>query len=547
VFRRLAGAHYAVVSVAFLGVLFAVGELWARGAVVAEDPWGSSPGGGAVFVMLAAGFLLGMSELLRVVVGAWVLRTEGRVKRTLLTRRAATLTALVAAAAAAGLWLTRPLWHGVAILFYEYPLVTWIPLLAGLLPVAMTAVATRRRPRVERSHPVGVALSWQTPAVLLAWAIAMLVLPALQGCALYEASVYVRAASLPLRTQPRLLPKEAAQQVGRRAGLEDEHLVVDQRTDELVFSGRIGSGGIAVQPLDRAEGTIERRPGRLGAVTGLGPGSLAWRAYRRHFLTRVMEEVVVPLRTGEAVVVAPYIGFKGFPVRRPFWEGVYVLHGDGRLEDLTPSEALARRDLVAAGRLFPEKLARDIAEAYGYRDGPLARLHGDRTVVSDPEGNAAGRAGNPQPYLTNLGDGVVRWVTVAHSPGERDDIDAVFLTDSTTGRTEIWRPPPRVRLLSNAGAVRLVRRLDDFDWTDCCDDRGHSFDVLRATEPRAVFARGRLFYLVSVLPESGGLDVDGLVDGTVVVDAVAARVVHVYASSDAGADASLRAFFGSSS
>src|SRR5262249_1099042 len=139
------------------------------------------------------------------------------------------------------------------------------------------------------------------------------------------------------------------------------------------------------------------------AVSRVGPGSLQWRAYDRHFFTRVQDAVIVPLRGGGAVALAPYIGYRGFPVRHPYWAGVYVLHQNGRLEDLTPKQALARPELAASGRLFPERLARAIAAAYGYKTGSDAVFaNRRRTEVSDP-------SGNPQPYLTNLGAGIVDW------------------------------------------------------------------------------------------------------------------------------------------
>lgn len=186
--------------------------------------------------------------------------------------------------------------------------------------------------------------------------------------------------------------------------------------------------------------------------------------------------MIVPLPGGGAVAVAPYIGYRGFPVRHRYWAGVYVLHQDGRLEDLSPREALARPDLVASGRLFPERLARQIGSAYGYRSraGAVWTNH-PRTEVSDP-------SGNPQPYLTNVGGGRIDWVTVAHQAGDDGTVAAIFLTDASTGATEVWKPPPDQRILSNTGAVALVRHLP-LDWTGCCDDNGDEYWLLKAVDP----------------------------------------------------------------
>jgi hypothetical protein len=443
-----------------------------------------------------------------------------------------------------------PVVHGVAILFWVYPLVTWIPLLAGLAAVAFAAAIGVLRGRGAAAG-ARAGQRWRAVAVASFWGLAMIALPSLQGRALFEATHYGDGAVLPSTTQPRLLPKEAAKAYGNAADLRDAHLVVDPVSGALVFSAEHKAGAsprgpsdaIVLQPLDRIDGTLERRPaGFRTAVAAVGSGALTWRAYRRHPFTRVLERVIVPLGGSSAVAVAPYIGFKGFPVRHPFWQGVYVLHQDGRLEDLSPREAIARPELAAAGHVFPETLARDIAEAYGYRAGLLTRLHRDRTVISDPKSTDDYKVGNPQPYLTNLGDGRVRWVTIAHPASDDGVVSAVFLTDGVTGRTEVWHAPAGSRALSNGGAIAVASRLH-VKWTkhDFLADEDEA--IRRATEPRAVFLRGRLYYVVSIVP-ANGLRTPQPVDRTVVIDALQRRIVRVFDHADPEADDALRDFFG---
>ena len=284
------------------------------------------------------------------------------------------------------------------------------------------------------------------------------------------------------------------------------------------------------QPLDRVDGTRRRvATGFDPAVTRWGPGSLDWRAYERHYFTSVDSWVVVPLGGGRAVAVASYVGYRGFPVRRPYWKGVYVYHQDGTLEDLTPAQALHRPELVRSGRLCPEHLARQIAEAYRYRNAD-----GDATEVTDPPGN-------PQPYLTNAFDRQIRWVTVAHLPNHDRTISTIFLTDSTTGATQVWRASPRDHLLSNDGAADLARALR-LQWRGCCDSDDNSYELRRVTEARPVFARGQLYYLVAIVPTEW-LDTTQPVDQTVLVDARRRRIVRVFDHADSEADDALRAFF----
>ena len=446
-------------------------------------------------------------------------------------------------AAAPWLWNARPLFHGLLMPLYQWPLVTWIPLVLGLLFTAgCTLVSLGSRHGVRSGLCAGIA--WRVPVTVALWVAFMVMLPSLQGRALYGATTYV-AGELPLITQPRILPKVAAQAYAGDAALHDAHLVVDPTSGQLVWSAEHAHGflrlsasdAVAAQPLDRVDGARQLDAGGFApAASRVGPGSLQWKAYDRHWFTRVQDAVIVPLGGGRAVAIAPYLGYRGFPERHPYWAGVYVYHQDGQLEDLTPGQALARPELARSGRLFPERLARAIAEAYGYRSGADAVVTaGARTEVSDP-------SGNPQPYLTNLGGGRVAWVTIAHPADDDTTISAVFLTDSSTGATEVWRPPTGMRLLSNTGAAQLVRGLP-LQWDGCCDGNGDSYSLRKVVEPTPVFAHGHLFYLVSVVPNTQYLSTAQPVDQTVIVDAARRAVVGQYDHSDPNADRALRRFF----
>ena len=184
-----------------------------------------------------------------------------------------------------------------------------------------------------------------------------------------------------------------------------------------------------------------------------------------------------------------------------------------------PAQALARPELRRSGRLYPERLARAIAEAH------------------DPDGAVSDPAGNAQPYLTNMTDGQIRWVTIAH----REDVTAVVQTDAATGDTTVWRPPRGQRLLSNTGAARLAETIP-VEWTACCDGDGHRYRLRWVTEPRPLFRDGRLHYLVSVVPDriaverypTPWLGFDTPVDRTVLIDAHERVVVETFEHADFG-------------
>ena len=92
------------------------------------------------------------------------------------------------------------------------------------------------------------------------------------------------------------------------------------------------------------------------------------------------------------------------------------------------------------------------------------------------------------------------------------------MTDASTGATTVWTPPQGQKILSNTGATALVRNLP-LQWEGCCDDNGDPYWLRKVVEPTPVFANGRLYYLVSVIPNSHYLATPRPVDQTVIVDA----------------------------
>ena len=65
----------------------------------------------------------------------------------------------------------------------------------------------------------------------------------------------------------------------------------------------------------------------------------------------------------------------------------------------------------------------------------------------------------------------------------------------------------------------------------------------KAVEPTPVFAKGHLYYLVSIVANPDYVDTPEPVEETVVVDAVKRRVVKQYDDGDPATSESLMAFF----
>jgi len=216
----------------------------------------------------------------------------------------------------------------------------------------------------------------------------------------------------------------------------------------------------------------------------------------------------------------PYLEYKGFLVRRPVLGGVFVVKPNGDIEDLEPEEAARRPELAGTGRLFPDTQARRIQDAYQYKKGVWNAwfVHEDQTRITDTETNK-------QPYLVDFGGSLgTQWVTVAEPYGRAFAASAIFLTDARTGKTRIWRVPPRTSLAGNRRAIQAVKAVSipGIDFGDSGSAPGGSGNF-KVVEPRPVFVRGRLVYLTSIIPNSANA-----VSKTVVVDAATSKLVAIF-------------------
>jgi hypothetical protein len=508
------------------------------------------------------------------------------------TARISWAAIVFALAVLAVLWFVRPVFHGLAMFLWTAPLV-WLPP-AILLALAAVAVGLprvsfslprrkapeapagratdpradpvrlrRRRPslrRMGRRAGARVAGRGGAKAPRLAATFGILAFVAffagsiaigpLTARSLYKNTDYAEIPDLPGGGQVRLIPMDVAVQ-NASAGfnspterLTDFHIV---RTPEglswtalrtpngflRVFTKK--TQGLITLDADRTTRTVEQSDAEFRYAPKVQlTDNLRWQLLKRRYLIRLTEPNAILGPEGRPLIVVPYISYRGVLVRRPALGGVFVVHPDGRIEDLSPEEAQDRPEVAGSGRLFPDALARQIQDAYAFKGGIWNHyfVHEDQTQITDTEAN-------PQPYLVDFGDRGASWVTVAEPYGRAFAANSVFLTDTVTGETRVWRVPPRVSLSGNRRALDVVRSLSIpgivFAERGAGQSGGGRF---RPVEPRPVFVDGRLVYLVSIIPEVGNS-----VSKTVVVDAESNRAVEIFNNdSDPEADRKTLAF-----
>jgi hypothetical protein len=434
-------------------------------------------------------------------------------------------------------WFFRPWLHGPAMFLWTTPLV-WFPPLVALLIGAALAARARRRITVENI----VAPRKGSPILVGSAVVAFvlfLVLGVINGPlaarALYKDTRYNQVDTLPSGANVRLLPKEVAVQIATSgfnspteylsnfsivrtpAGLKWTAL---RSPDGLFRTFTKASQGIVTLDAGQTARTFEEVDAELRVAPGLRvTDNLRWRLLKKHFFVELGEEIGVEGPDGRPRLIVPYIQHEGWLVRRPKLGGVFIVAPDGTIEDLEPDEARRRPEIAGSGRLFPERLARRIQDAYAYKRGIWNQLfvHEEQTQITDTEANQ-------QPYLIDFGrERGARWVTVAEPYGRAFAANAVFLTDTLTGRTEVYRVPRGKSLSGNRRALETVRSISIPGVTFADQGEGRGGGRFRAVEPRPVFVDNRLVYLVSVVPQSGNS-----VSKTVIIDAEQNKQVAIF-------------------
>jgi hypothetical protein len=439
----------------------------------------------------------------------------------------------------AGLWLVRPIWHGLAMFFWTEPIV-WLP---PLVLLALGGVLLRRSQRSWRTLE-DLRRGVRPPTYLFAFPVlaffVFVVCAGLSGPLVARAIVthtdYAAIPGLPAGGKVRLVPRDVAEVNASSAFNSPTETLTNFRivntAKGLVWTAlRTPQGAFRVFS-KKSQGIVEldaeqtaRSLRYIDGVLRYAPGlqitdNLRWRLLKERFLIKLEEPVGIETPAGPRIMV-PYLQYKGWLIRRPVLGGVFVVAPDGKIEDLSPEQAAKRPELALTGRIFPDTQARRIQEAYQYKGGLWNAwfVHENQTRIEDTETNR-------QPYLVDFGAAGLgnQWVTVAEPYGRAFAASAIFLTDATTGKTRIWRVPARTSLSGNRRALQAVRAVSipGIDFGDSGPEATGSGNF-RVVEPRPVFVQGRLVYLTSIIPKEANS-----VSKTVVVDAETNKLVAIF-------------------
>ena len=209
-----------------------------------------------------------------------------------------------------------------------------------------------------------------------------------------------------------------------------------------------------------AEST-ERRVKPSDAELEVAPGqlltdNLRWRLLKKHYLIDLANPVGALDREGRPIIIVPYVSYKGWLIRRPVLGGVFVVHPDGEIEDLSPDEA--RIVLSRHGALFRTRCrAQEVASSVNLGTGSSCR-------GADPDRDTEIN----QPVPIDSG----RW----HQVGTVGEPYGQALRPTRSSSPTVTGEPrsgeSRARSLSAPRAVQTVRSVSIPAWCFAGEERG---------------------------------------------------------------------------
>lgn len=220
--------------------------------------------------------------------------------------------------------------------------------------------------------------------------------------------------------------------------------------------------------------------------------SIYWQLYRKHYWT-FLPEVYYLLEKDEVLSIVPYIGYRySFPSLVPYWQGVYVVHANGNIEDLPPQVAM-EDPRFANQRLYPEELAKRVGNAWAFRGGiwNVLFVHKDQTEVPRISGEV-----NQMPYLVPTKDGPT-WFIGLEPYGPAYSIYKMLFIDAHNGTINLYELPADSALTGPVKAGGYVRSaFPMYNWYTKGDKE--SAGNIISIEPRPIIKDGVLYWQYSI-------------------------------------------------
>ena len=234
--------------------------------------------------------------------------------------------------------------------------------------------------------------------------------------------------------------------------------------------------------------------------------NIKWRVQKLDYWASYSDPYYLVTDEGRIVVVISktkyrltmYGGF--FPVMVPYFAGVYLSFEDQSFR-WVPADEIDEEPLLANQQVFPEDLARRIAQSFKYPHSIANTLfkHQDQYELADvPE------EGNKFPYFIILEGNKPVWFVALEPWGTTFGLKALLFIDARTGEIMLWQKPPDTTIVGAVKALEYIQssaQLREVKWGE---------DGFIVIEPLPVFRNG-VFWWKATMTRSNKTAVTSIV------------------------------------
>ncbi len=214
-----------------------------------------------------------------------------------------------------------------------------------------------------------------------------------------------------------------------------------------------------------------------------------WQIYSKVYTIDCEKPYFVPY-DNKLYIAVPLVGYElhfRFPTffTVPVWKGLALISPNGSVKILTPKEA-KNCPILKGQKLFPADLTREYIDSFNYIHGIVNVLfyHKDQFEIADVPGQS-----NQQPFLVATKSGL-KWIVACEPYGQSYGIFRIYVVNARNGSIQLYQPLNTKALIGPVRAVDYVKQaMPKVDWQS-----------MKAVEPIPVIVNGTLYWQVRVIP-----------------------------------------------
>ncbi len=204
---------------------------------------------------------------------------------------------------------------------------------------------------------------------------------------------------------------------------------------------------------------------------------------KKYFVSYSSEPIYLKNDQGEWVTLVPYISYKSFPFRVPYWGGVMEVKADGMITNYSPEEA-QNISYMKNNRLYPKELVSYYTDSYSYKGGLLNKWFLHKNQIE-----TVGLQNSEKIIHASTTEGF-KQIVVAEPYGRSYGIYKIFIFDATSGKREVIEYDQNSQLTGPVAAADYIKR----------EFPTYSWDAFSLSEPRPLKIEGDLYWLLSIIP-----------------------------------------------